>query len=246
MIKADTQIFIFRENEIKSIETMAVSVSASELMEIEANVFEHIQPGSLAQLRLIAGSSSSPTFHLINNTFRSMEDGFLRLDESVVYNSEEKTVMEGLYLNTNCICSLVSNALEVGSLSLEEQDTPGMAAKMKRMMEAQAVLHTRIEDKIKCNEGDEMIFLYSSTTCVDWTAIIAIAVVAVVLYWMNDKLKERALKQFIVPMTLPKEGSVELQRAESFKASLPDLIRAMSVEREEGNGRHEYVNTQSF
>ena len=27
---------------------------------------------------------------------------------------------------------------------------------------------------------DEMIFLYSSTTCVDWTAIIAIAVVAVV------------------------------------------------------------------
>ncbi|XP_023339593.1 uncharacterized protein LOC111709889 isoform X3 [Eurytemora carolleeae] len=244
MIRAVVNVFKFRDNVIKSFETDTLNLSARKTIEISNNFFEHIQPGSLNNLKLLPQTNMvNPAFTLANNTFESMEDGFMKLDISVLMNLN--STMSDLYFNTDCSCTLVSDAVHSKILSLESSMPRRRSKKYSSVDVKEALdrLKKLLEPAILCNDPDGgIVNLEMSGICKpDYLAIIIGVVFAilsvVVLGWglvcVNDKLKERALKQFIIPLSPSKEGEFELQTAESFKCSLPDLIRSMTLDREQ-------------
>ncbi|XP_023339594.1 uncharacterized protein LOC111709889 isoform X4 [Eurytemora carolleeae] len=257
MIRAVVNVFKFRDNVIKSFETDTLNLSARKTIEISNNFFEHIQPGSLNNLKLLPQTNMvNPAFTLANNTFESMEDGFMKLDISVLMNLN--STMSDLYFNTDCSCTLVSDAVHSKILSLESSMPRRRSKKYSSVDVKEALdrLKKLLEPAILCNDPDGgIVNLEMSGICKpDYLAIIIGVVFAilsvVVLGWglvcVNDKLKERALKQFIIPLSPSKEGEFELQTAESFKCSLPDLIRSMTLDREQSEYDHVSGNNQNM
>jgi len=244
VIDATAENFEFRNNIVTSIETEALIVRSGTEICVRDNLFHHIQPGALANLTFDNHNhdnhSRQHTFKFANNSFESMENGFLRLDPSLVHNNGT-VFMDHIYLIKECDCDLVEMGVELPFRTVKslEKDTKSTAS-------YPAYLVDLLKKSIQCKLGDEVVYLEESGACrtdsptmvlviaFGVTFLVSLLALVGVGYCLNEKLKRRALKKFIVPVSSSREGEMTLQRVESIYDSLPDLVQ--SVEREAFDG----------
>merc|ERR1712131_33370 len=147
-----------------------------------------------------------------------MENGFLRLDPSLVHN-DGAVFMDQIYLNKECVCDLVEMGVEMKSVSLHfrtgksledgHHKTP-FEKGTKRTDSYPDYLVDLLKSSIQCQQGDEMVLFEESGACSSPTMLLVIALGVTffvsllallgVGYCLNEKLKRRALKKFIVPV----------------------------------------------